>query len=144
MSLSKKINFILVLCISIQSFSQDKVQELDSIVINSSRISLPFKKNSRTITIIKAKDIKNSAATNVADLLQQVTGVDIRRRGTGGGQSDLYIRGGGFDQTLLFNLFLVTILMAPVNAFCPKILAAGPLIISILSITSIGKAAFMV
>jgi len=101
MSLSKKINFILVLCISIQSFSQDKVQELDSIVINSSRISLPFKKNSRTITIIKAKDIKNSAATNVADLLQQVTGVDIRRRGTGGGQSDLYIRGGGFDQTLL-------------------------------------------
>ena len=101
MSLSKKINFILVLCITIQSFSQEKVQELDSIVINSSRISLPFKKNSRTITIITAKDIKNSAATNVADLLQQVTGVDIRRRGTGGGQSDLYIRGGGFDQTLL-------------------------------------------
>ncbi|MDG1160473.1 MAG: TonB-dependent receptor plug domain-containing protein, partial [Flavobacteriaceae bacterium] len=101
MSLSKKINIILVLCITIQSFSQEKVQELDSIVINSSRISLPFKKNSRTITIITAKDIKNSAATNVADLLQQVTGVDIRRRGTGGGQSDLYIRGGGFDQTLL-------------------------------------------
>ena len=49
-----------------------------------------------------------------------------------------------FIETLLFNLFLVTILMAPVNAFCPKILAAGPLIISILSITSIGKAAFMV
>ena len=95
MSLSKKINFILVLCISLQSFSQEKVQELDSIVINSSRISLPFKKNSRTITIVTAKDIKNSAATNVADLLQQVTGVDIRRRGTGGGQSDLYIRGGG-------------------------------------------------
>ena len=101
MSLSKKINFILVLCISLQSFSQEKVQELDSIVINSSRISLPFKKNSRTITIVTAKDIKNSAATNVADLLQQVTGVDIRRRGSGGGQSDLYIRGGGFDQTLL-------------------------------------------
>ena len=40
-------------------------------------------------------------ATNVADLLQQVAGVDIRRRGTGGSQSDLYIRGGGFDQTLL-------------------------------------------
>lgn len=101
MSLSKKINFILVLCISLQSFSQEKVQELDSIVINSPRISLPFKKNSRTITIVTAKDIKNSAATNVADLLQQVTGVDIRRRGSGGGQSDLYIRGGGFDQTLL-------------------------------------------
>ena len=95
------INYFLVLCISINAFSQEKTQELDSIVINSTRISLPFKKNSRTINIITAKDIKNSAATNVADLLQQVTGVDVRRRGTGGGQSDLYIRGGGFDQTLL-------------------------------------------
>ena len=95
------INYLLVLCISLHAFSQEKTQELDSIVINSTRISLPFKKNSRTINIITAKDIKNSAATNVADLLQQVTGVDVRRRGTGGGQSDLYIRGGGFDQTLL-------------------------------------------
>ena len=101
MSLNKRINFVLVLCISLQSFSQVQVQKLDSILINSTRISMPFKKNSRTINLITAKDIKNSAATNVADLLQQVTGVDIRRRGTGGGQSDLYIRGGGFDQTLL-------------------------------------------
>ena len=101
MSLSKKIKLFLALCIYIQAFSQEKIQKLDSVVINSSRISLPFKKNSRTINIVSAKDIKNSATTNVADLLQQVAGVDIRRRGTGGSQSDLYIRGGGFDQTLL-------------------------------------------
>ena len=36
-----------------------------------------------------------------AELLQQVAGIDIRRRGTSGMQADLYIRGGGFDQTLL-------------------------------------------
>jgi iron complex outermembrane receptor protein len=84
-------------------FSQEKkqIQELDTIVIKSTRIDLPFKENSRTIDIITAKDIKNSAATNVADLLQQVAGVDIRRRGTAGSQADLHIRGGGFDQTLL-------------------------------------------
>ena len=35
------------------------------------------------------------------DLLQQVSGIDIRRRGVPGTQADLYIRGGGFDQTLL-------------------------------------------
>ena len=101
MNIKKSINYFLAFCISLNAFSQEKTQELDSIVINSTRISLPFKKNFRTINIITAKDIKNSAATNVADLLQQVTGVDVRRRGTGGGQSDLYIRGGGFDQTLL-------------------------------------------
>ena len=44
--------------------------------------------------------------------------------------------------TGFFNCFLVTILIAPVNAFCPKTLAAGPFMISIRSITSIGKAAF--
>jgi len=76
-------------------------QELDSVVITSTRIDLPFKENSRTISIITSKDIAQSAATNIADLLQEVAGVDIRRRGTGGMQSDLYIRGGSFDQTLL-------------------------------------------
>ncbi|GAA4803578.1 TonB-dependent receptor plug domain-containing protein [Litoribaculum gwangyangense] len=78
-----------------------KIDSLKEIVINSTRIDLPFKENSRTIDIISSEDIKNSATNNLADLLQQVAGVDIRRRGTGGSQADLYIRGGSFDQTLL-------------------------------------------
>jgi vitamin B12 transporter len=92
-----------VLVLHLNLFSQEtkSVQELDTIVIKSTRIDLPFKENSRTIRVITSEDIKNSAATNVADLLQQVAGVDIRRRGTAGSQADLYIRGGGFDQTLL-------------------------------------------
>ncbi len=102
---SKKLQcfIISVLCFSINSFSQDfPQQDLDSVTVTSTqRIDLPFKKNSRTINIITKADIKKSAAVNVADLLQQVAGVDIRRRGTGGSQADLHIRGGGFDQTLL-------------------------------------------
>ena len=78
-----------------------KVDSLSEVVVTANRINLPFKENSRTINIITSSDIKNSAAVNVADLLQQVAGVDIRRRGTGGSQADLYIRGGGFDQTLV-------------------------------------------
>ncbi|MUU78499.1 TonB-dependent receptor plug domain-containing protein [Winogradskyella endarachnes] len=78
-----------------------KTDSLSEVVVTSTRIDLPFKENSRTINLITATDIKNSSATNVADLLQQVAGVDIRRRGTGGSQADLFIRGGGFDQTLL-------------------------------------------
>jgi vitamin B12 transporter len=98
-----KVLIIAVLILHLNLFSQEKkeIQALDTILIKSTRIDLPFKENSRTINIITAKDIKNSAATNVADLLQQVAGVDIRRRGTAGSQADLYIRGGGFDQTLL-------------------------------------------
>ncbi|MCB4807482.1 TonB-dependent receptor [Tamlana sp. 62-3] len=78
-----------------------KTDSLQEVVITSTRIDLPFKENSRTITVVSSEDIKKSAATNVADVLQQFAGVDIRRRGTSGSQADLYIRGGGFDQTLL-------------------------------------------
>lgn len=78
-----------------------KIDSLQEVVVTSTRIDIPFKENSRTITIISSEDIKRSATNNLSDLLQQVAGVDIRRRGTGGSQSDLYIRGGSFDQTLL-------------------------------------------
>ena len=78
-----------------------KRDTLKEVVITTSRIELPFKENSRTIQIISSDVILKSAVTNVADLLQQVAGVDVRRRGTAGSQADLYIRGGGFDQTLL-------------------------------------------
>ena len=98
-----KLLVIPFLLLQITLFSQEskEIQRLDTILIKSTRIDLPFKDNSRTINVITSKEIENSAVTNVADLLQQVVGVDIRRRGTAGSQADLYIRGGGFDQTLL-------------------------------------------
>ncbi|MDC1230160.1 TonB-dependent receptor plug domain-containing protein, partial [bacterium] len=92
---------LFMVSMSVQAQDLEKEQQLDSITLTSARIDLPFRENSRTITIITATDIKNSAAVTVADLLQQVAGVDVRRRGTGGSQADLHIRGGGFDQTLL-------------------------------------------
>ena len=97
------IPFIIFSLIAVYKINAQEItrQNLDSVVITSSRIDLPFKENSRTITVITAKEIKESPATNLADLLQQVAGVDIRRRGANGMQADLYIRGGSFDQTLL-------------------------------------------
>ncbi len=103
MSLIKQLNAVVcTILITYNALAQNpQKQDLDSVVITSTRINLPFKENSRTISIITAEDIKNSAAVTMADLLQQITGVDIRRRGNGGSQADLQIRGGGFDQTLL-------------------------------------------
>ena len=104
MKQKRKLSFLLALvAIGYASFAQEEQREeqLDSILITSSRIDIPFKENSRTITVITSAEIQQSAATNVTELLQQVAGVDIRRRGAAGMQADLYIRGGGFDQTLL-------------------------------------------
>jgi vitamin B12 transporter len=92
--------FIYSLIVNAQENKQN-TDTLNEVIVNSSRIDLPFKKNSRTIEIITAEDLKKSGVSNVADALQQIAGIDIRRRGTSGMQADLYIRGGGFDQTLL-------------------------------------------
>lgn len=78
-----------------------RIDTLSEVIVSSTRIDLPFSKNSRTIQLITSDQIKQSGVTNVADLLLLVSGVDVRRRGTSGMQADLYIRGGSFDQTLL-------------------------------------------
>jgi len=78
-----------------------KRDTLKEIIITSNRIALPFSKTSRTITLITTEDIVKSPASNVAELLQSIAGLDVRRRGVDGMQSDLYIRGGNFDQTLV-------------------------------------------
>jgi vitamin B12 transporter len=92
--------FISSLMVNAQENTQ-KTDTLDEVIISSTRIDLPFNKNSRTIQLITAEDLKKAGVSNVADALQQIAGIDIRRRGTNGMQADLYIRGGSFDQTLL-------------------------------------------
>ena len=76
-------------------------KQLNEVIVSSTRIDLPLQETARTIQIIGKAAIRQSGVTTVADLLQQVAGIDIRRRGIAGMQADLYIRGGSFDQTLL-------------------------------------------
>jgi len=90
-----------LLLISTSINAQNDTINLKEVIVSSNRISLPISEESRTISVISSAKIRNSPATNLADLLQTVAGVDVRRRGTDGMQSDLYIRGGNFDQTLL-------------------------------------------
>ncbi len=80
---------------------EDQTENLNEVILNTDRIELPFSEQSRTIQVITKMDIQKSAATNLTELLQQVTGVDVRQRGVEGMQADLYIRGGSFDQTLV-------------------------------------------
>ena len=88
---------LLFFSISVLSQSVD----LDEVVVSESKIDIPFSKKYRSVEVIDSKSIIESGVNNIVDLLQQVSGVDLRRRGVAGTQADLYIRGGGFDQTLL-------------------------------------------
>ena len=75
--------------------------QLDEVVVASPRIELPFKENSRSLRVITTQDIVESAATTLVDVLRFQAGIDLRSRGMQDTQSDIYIRGGGFDQVLL-------------------------------------------
>lgn len=90
---------ILFLFFSLSLFSQ--LVNLDEVIVSETKLSLPFSEKYRSIEIISSETIAESGARNIIDILQQTSGIDIRRRGPAGTQADLYIRGGGFDQTLL-------------------------------------------
>ena len=96
------VSLVFLIAVNVIAHSQETQIDLKEItVVSSPRIELPFSENSKTIQVISKEEIIESPANNVAELLQQVAGIDIRRRGVSGMQADLYIRGGGFDQTLL-------------------------------------------
>ena len=81
--------------------SEDEIQLDEVEILSSPRIEIKSLQNSISVISISKEEIQNSTATNVSELLQQIAGIDIRRRGVEGMQADLYIRGGSFDQTLL-------------------------------------------
>ena len=100
MKISIKIVYVLLFtCASI--YAQNDTIKLKEVIVSGNRISLPISEDSRTISYISNEMIQQSAATNLTDLLQNVAGIDIRKRGVEGMQSDLFIRGGSFEQTLL-------------------------------------------
>ena len=104
--ISRSFYFILFVVVSFNSLQSQidslyQAQQLDEVVLLSSRIDLPLQLNSRSIQILNSETLMSMGVVSVAEALQQFSGIDIRQRGIRGMQADLYIRGGSFDQTLL-------------------------------------------
>lgn len=97
--MKKLIMFFLVLNSFL--FSQEKVYNLNEIIISASRIPIQFSNLPRNILIIPAKEIIKLPVNNLNDLLKYFNSVDIRSRGNEGVQADISIRGGSFEQSLI-------------------------------------------
>ena len=102
-----KFKYILFFIVLIQSlfvlYSQDtldSIQKLDEVVIENARFSLPISEISHNIQWIDSTSIHFLQNTS-HDVLKNLNGLDLRQRGIEGMQSDLYIRGGNFNQSLL-------------------------------------------
>jgi len=75
--------------------------DLEEIVVSAQKAPVIYSQLSRLITTVNENEIKRMPVTNVNDLLENFSGIDIRQRGVNGVQSDMSIRGGSFDQNLI-------------------------------------------
>ncbi|MDR2804542.1 MAG: TonB-dependent receptor [Dysgonamonadaceae bacterium] len=73
-------------------------QELDELVVTSSKAELTLQQTAKLVTVITRAEIERQPAQTLADLLKNVAGVDVRQRGGAGVQTDISVRGGAFDQ----------------------------------------------
>ncbi len=87
--------------VSADSLKAMTTVELEEIAIGADRAPDVYSDAARIITVITRDQIKTRPAATLPDALKFVTGVDIRQRGPEGIQSDISIRGGTFDQTLI-------------------------------------------
>jgi vitamin B12 transporter len=81
-------------------FSNNIFSNEDSIVITADRISSNEKKSSSSITLISNKEIKESKANDLLDLLKQKTDVTITQAGQTGSTSSLFLRGAEASHTI--------------------------------------------
>ncbi|GAA4155731.1 ligand-gated channel protein [Chryseobacterium ginsenosidimutans] len=97
----KKVGSIFFLGTLFFAHAQEKSTDIDSIEIQGKLISIPYKIANQNITVITREEIENSPAKSIDEILQQVPGMDIRRRGANGVQSDIAFRGSSSEQVLL-------------------------------------------
>jgi len=91
-----------LLSVAVITFAQTEPKyQLDDVVVTSSRTPVAFSDLSRSVVIIYPDEIKNAPVNNLQDLLQYVSGIDLKQRGVEGVQADVSIRGGSFEQTLV-------------------------------------------
>ena len=78
-----------------------KEHQLEEVEVIGQKAPVVFSESSRVVTIISRKEIESSPARSISDILQYVAGIDLRQRGSNDVQSDINLRGGGFDQSLI-------------------------------------------
>ncbi|MBD8081666.1 TonB-dependent receptor plug domain-containing protein [Chryseobacterium caseinilyticum] len=81
--------------------AQEKSADIDSVEIQGKFIATPYKSANQNISVITKADILASPAKSIDEILQLIPGMDVRRRGANGVQSDISFRGGSFEQMLI-------------------------------------------
>ena len=93
--------FIVFGLISFYASGQKDTVFIDEVVISSDRLSTLNPDGIRLVQIISRDQIDKLPVSTINDLLEYLTNTDLRKRGAADIQSDVSIRGGSFEQTLI-------------------------------------------
>ena len=78
-----------------------KIIDLDEVEVVGQKSPGIYSQLPRMIEIITTREIETSPSGCIPELLENLTNADIKQRGPFGMQSDIHIRGGSFDHTLV-------------------------------------------
>lgn len=93
--------FLLLFSASLSAQSDSTDQILKETTVLAQRIQLPFSQESRTVQVLHREQLQSMPVRSISEALQSISGIDVRQRGPLGIQTDLHVRGGGFDQVLV-------------------------------------------
>ena len=93
--------FLFLFAAPLAAQQDSATQVLQEATVLAQRIQLPFSQESRTIQVLHREQLQTMPARSISEALQSVAGLDVRQRGPLGIQTDLHVRGGGFDQALV-------------------------------------------
>ena len=104
--LSKSAFTVLLFTAGQQMYGQEKdsieVQDLKEVVVTGTKFSLPVEKSGKTIYKLTSEDLERSAGKSVADVLNEVPGIQMDGNfGTPGTNVSYYVRGGRNKNTLI-------------------------------------------
>ncbi len=94
---------LLLMPVAITAFAQapaDVAHPTETVVVLGSATPVPLAESPRSVTILPLRENALTLATPL-DALRSDTSVFLEQRGAGGAQTDVTIRGGSFEQTLV-------------------------------------------
>ncbi len=92
---------LLPLAIMVTNVHADDVYEMDNVVVTASRTAQTIDETLAPVTVINRKEIEQSQASSVPELLKRVPGMQIATNGGAGSTASIYLRGTKTAQTLV-------------------------------------------
>lgn len=90
-----------LLCVAMPSHAESAPMKLDTVVVTANRFPQQERATLSSMDVISRRDIEQSQAKSLPDVLQRLTGVQISQNGGRGQLANLYVRGTGPSQVLV-------------------------------------------